>query len=376
MEVKIAHCSDFHLGVKNGSSKTAITNVERKKILLEVIEKCKQQAAQLLLISGDFFDDVKVSPSEVEEIKTILSSCPEIKIFISPGNHDPFTPDSPYAVYKWPQNVYIFKNTTIDYFELPELRTRVWGAAFRSIYQTEGMLSEIPELSRDFLNICMMHGTVTAKDKDYYNPIKLSEMENSHMNYIALGHIHKKTPISKINDTFYAYSGSPFGNGFGETGDKGIYIGIISQNNCDLKFQKINSRNYEKLTLTLHSADNCSELSNFIIKEIKHHYGENFAQNLYEITLSGSIKEDFLIDPKYLELLLQNKLFFVKIIDKTTVEINVEKLAFRNDFKSMFIKKTLQRIDAAQSEEEKNLLEKALKIGIKAFTEDITCYED
>lgn len=372
MEIKIAHCSDFHLGTNKSVNKFGVTNIERRKILIDVIEKCKNQDVKILLIAGDLLDDVKISSAEIQEIQNILSLYPEIKIFISPGNHDPFTPDSPYKIYKWPKNVHIFKSNHLDYAEIPELKTRVWGAAFCGIYQTSGLLDKVSDINLEFLNICVMHGNITScSDKDYYNPIKNSEIEESQMDYIALGHIHKKTPISKLKNTFYAYSGSPFGSGFRETGDKGIYIGTISKSSCNLEFHKMYMRNYEKLVLTLPTVCDHNDILKFILNQLESKFGAGFDKNLYEITLEGTVKEEFLIDTKYLELMLENKLFFVKIIDKTTIKIDTEKLALRSDFKSMFIKKALKRINDSQDKEEKQLLQKALKIGIKAFSEDV-----
>ena len=82
MEIKIAHCSDFHLGTNKSVSKFGVTNIERRKILIDVIEKCKNQDVKILLIAGDLLDDVKISSSEIQEIQNILSLYPEIKIFI------------------------------------------------------------------------------------------------------------------------------------------------------------------------------------------------------------------------------------------------------------------------------------------------------
>ena len=65
----------------------------------------------------------------------------------------------------------------------------------------------------------------------------------------------------------------------------------------------------------------------------------------------------------------------MRIKDKTETKIDLAKLNLRNDFKSLFIKEALKHISVAETKEEKEIDKAALKLGLRAFTEDVT-YND
>ena len=245
MKIKIAHCSDLHLKANYKNN-----YYESEDSFFSILNECKKHKVDLLLIAGDLFDDINLENFKITHIKQELKNF-GIKTFISPGNHDPFTPDSPYNTPNWPENVYIFKENKLSYVSLPDLKVKVWGAAFNNTYETCSILKNSGIFkSDDFINICVIHGTITNNSSnEYYNPIKIEDIKKSNMDYIALGHFHKRTPILKEGNTFYAYSGSSCSKGFSETGEKGIYIGTISKKECDLKFIKTCKRSYEKISI-------------------------------------------------------------------------------------------------------------------------------
>lgn len=366
LKIKIAHCADLHL-----ESKSETKNYEIKETFLNMLGICKSENVDFLLISGDFFDDTNVSEKALIWVKNELENF-GLKTIISPGNHDPFTNDSPYNKGVWPENVYIFKENKLTHFDFPELKTKIFGAAFTSIYQKKALFNLKENLDSNFVNLCVMHGTVTNSSDEFYNPINPSKIEKSGFDYVALGHIHKRSKILKLGKTLCAYSGSVCPKGFSETGAKGIYIGEISKNGCNFKFKKVCKHSYEKITLDISGVSN---VSNFILGSIKSNFGEGFENNSYEITLTGEIEEEFNLDIEAIKLFLSSRLNSASIKDRTETKIDFAKLNLRNDFKSLFIKEALKQINDAETEEEKEIAKAALKLGLKAFTEDVT-YND
>ena len=53
-----------------------------------------------------------------------------VPVFIAPGNHDFYGPQSPYARVNWPGNVHIFTTPDLESVELPDLNCVVHGCAF------------------------------------------------------------------------------------------------------------------------------------------------------------------------------------------------------------------------------------------------------
>ena len=92
------------------------------------------------------------------------------------------------------------------------------------------------------INLCVVHGEVVSEGgESNYHGITPGILAGSQMDYVALGHIHKRTELQTIGGTTYAYSGCPDGRGFDETGEKGVYLGEIRKGAVDLHFRKMSS---------------------------------------------------------------------------------------------------------------------------------------
>ena len=69
------------------------------------------------------------------------------------------------------------------------------------------------------------------------------------------------------------------------------------------------------------------------------------------------------------------EVYFAKIKDSTETKIDFEKLSGEITLKGLFVKNMLAKIDNS-SEEEKELLNKALNLGLKAFNSEVEYNED
>lgn len=370
MQVKIAHIADIHLGVKccGIGNRCEQRSSEITSTFYKIVKICEYENIDFLLIAGDLFDDVGVSELYLKELKKVFSKV-NFKIIISPGNHDPHTPDSPYNT-KWPKNVFIFKSLNMDKFSFPEYGLDIWGSAFQGPYKNENLIG-FADVDESKINLCVIHGNLSSLENDDYCPISAGDIGKSKMDYIALGHIHKRSNIGCVGKTHFAYPGCPEGSGFDETGKKGFYIGTIAKGICNLEFRSVCRRIYENLEVNISGLNSEHDIIDKILGEIQNIAGEDCFDNLYQIKLIGYTAEDFFVDINSIEAQINDKIFFVKLIDQTETEIDTEKLKFRNDFKSIFIKKMLTKIESSITDEEKDANKLALKLGLKAFERDV-----
>lgn len=84
-------------------------------------------------------------------------ACP---VFIAPGNHDPYTPYSPYAAENWPENVHIFRSLEMEAVELPELGCVVHGCAFAGPERTDQALAGFTVPTDGKCHLMCLHGDV------------------------------------------------------------------------------------------------------------------------------------------------------------------------------------------------------------------------
>ena len=376
-EIRILHCADMHLGAELSTfGRKAVTRrAEVKRTFLNILKLCQDEKIQLLLIAGDLFDNVHVQKTMLEEIKNGLAGLEDTTIAIAPGNHDPITEDSPYLLKDfWPDNVIIFKGA-LEKIELEKLGVRLWGGAFTGTYQTDSMLKNFTIPDDELINICVIHGELVAPhQKSNYNPITEMQLKNSKVDYVALGHIHEQTEVLKAGNTYYAYSGCPEGRGFDELDEKGVYIGTVSKGLCRLKYRRLCQRMNVELHVDISDAKNSKMAADIILDKMKSRYEENYSENLYKVILEGMIADNVSIDIDDIKAILY-EIFFVKIKDHTTVKIDFDAVPEETTLRNIFIRKMMERInDAGPDEKEK--LNKALRLGLKAFFGEVKYSED
>lgn len=377
-QVKILHCADVHLGAELTTlGRSAVTRrTEIKKTFMNILKLCQTEEVQLLLIAGDLFDNVHVQENIIEEIKNEFVSLKDTIVAIAPGNHDPLTEDSPYlAKDYWPENVIIFKSQ-LECIEIKSLGVRLFGAAFTETYETTSMLKDVTVPKDELINICVIHGELVAPNqKSNYNPITETQLKNSRMDYVALGHIHKQTDVLKAGDTYYAYSGCPEGRGFDELNEKGVYIGVVSKGFCKLEYHKLCKRMNIELHVDISDAINSKMATDIILDKMKLKYGDTYSENLYKVVLDGMIADNVCIDSDEIKASLNDEVFFIKIKDNTTINIDFDSIAKESTLKSIFVRKMLERINDSKPEERKHL-DTALRLGIKAFFGEVKYSED
>ena len=374
-KIKILHSADIHFDTpfSGMTPKEALKSKEELKQVFEnIIKMTLEKEIDILLIAGDIFDNLSVNKTTLYFIKNCFENISKVKVFISPGNHDPFNEKSFYSIVDWPNNVHIFKGN-MESVILEDLNTVVWGAGFNTSHVNKSLLKEVKRVDR-YNNIMVLHGEITTtKDGNDYNPITEEDIARSNMDYIALGHRHKFSEVKKIENTYYSYSGCPQGRGFDELEDKGIILIELKDKFVESKFIRTSIRNYYEKEINIQGCFGYSEVKNKIINEIPSHDRKN---NFYKIILIGEVCEEFTLNEEFLQESLKDEFHFVKVIDKSEIKLDINELIKGYSLKSIFAKKIYERLQNAETEEEREIITLALKIGLQSISgEEVKIYE-
>lgn len=376
-KIKILHCSDLHLCSELSflKNKAKARRQEVLNTLQNIINTCHTQNIELLIIAGDMFDSNHIDSATLSAVKNMFSLIPNVIIAIVAGNHDYYAVDSPYSDDDWPSNVVIFYNN-FSKKEFPEKNLRLCGSSFVCSYQ-EQTNTNISVPDDNMINILIYHGDVISENQtSRYNPITVKQIEKSGFDYVALGHIHSASQVLKAGNTSYAYSGTPDGNGFDETGKKGVYIGYIYKHRTDLVFCETSSRVYDNINFDITTLTSNSQITRGILKKLESIYGENYNENLYKITLTGKTPDGFSPNVRSISLELMETIYYTAIINASVPDIDMDILASDFSLKGLFTKKMLAKINSCKSETDKKVYENALYIGLKAFDGEVSFYED
>ena len=226
--MKFVHIADIHfdcpfssLSVRENLSD--YRRLEQRKVFKKVIDYIKENNIKYLFIAGDLYENEYVRKSTINYINNLFLEIPNTKIFISPGNHDPYIKNSYYAEFEFSPNVYIFKNSFFECKELPDIN--IYGIGFQDFYCKDINYSSINVIQNGKPNFMIMHASLDGGNEENreYNPISKNRLENLDMDYIALGHIHK--PYYNIEKSQkIVYPGSLISLGFDEKGVHGMIV--------------------------------------------------------------------------------------------------------------------------------------------------------
>ena len=155
------------------------------------------------------------------------------------------------------------------------------------------------------------------------------------------------------------YPGSIVSLGFDELGEHGMIVGDIDKERINLKFIPLDETEFKLYDLDVTEIISKEEL---IEKINELSFEEN---NLIEIILTG--KRNFEIDRYELYKLISNDKI-IKIKNKTKINYDLEKLSNDTTLKGLFTKEMFRKLsDENISNEEKEIIEKAVEIGMEAL---------
>ena len=232
--MKFVHIADMHFDIPFTSlnSREGLgekRRLEQRSAFKKAINYIKDNNVEYFFIAGDLYEHEYVKKSTIDFIINCFNEIPNTKIFISPGNHDPYIKNSYYEAYDFGSNVYIFKNSYVEKYE--DENVNIYGMAFTEFFMEETPLENIVIEDNNKLNILVAHCDLNgSKDADgfSYNPILESKINSLGFDYLAIGHIHKNN-FDNSNNAHYP--GSPISLGFDELGKHGM---IARRNNKKL----------------------------------------------------------------------------------------------------------------------------------------------
>lgn len=188
--MKFIHIADMHFDapfktLADGQEFGKQRRMEQRQILKELIEYIKLKKIPFLFISGDFYEHQYIRKSSIEYINNLFKEIPETKIYISPGNHDPFIKNSEYNNFNWNNNVYIF-NDEIKLYEFEDVD--IYGFGFTDFYCTSSKLDNIVLKNPEKINILITHGSIDTSltIEKQYNPINSKVISKIGFDYVAL----------------------------------------------------------------------------------------------------------------------------------------------------------------------------------------------
>ena len=225
---RILHFADLHLdSVFAWAGDGANARRENlRRTLRNITDLAKEIESDALLCGGDLYEHDRVTPDTAEFLRTTFAALDPMPVFLAPGNHDWYGPESLYASMKWSPNVHVFREPRFTAAALADGLT-LWGAAHQAPANTDNFLDGF-KVRGPGKHIALFHGaerswlTQQGEGKAPHAPFDATDIEMAGFSHAFLGHYHRPRDAER-----HTYPGNPDPLEFGEDEKRGPVIATI-----------------------------------------------------------------------------------------------------------------------------------------------------
>ena len=350
--MKILHTADIHLGSKLESKFPKDKSDIRKKELLNsfgrMVDYANDNNISIIILSGDVFDKDNPTLKDKEYFYKTIKQNPQIDFFYLNGNHDKEGSYTENDIL----NLKTFSKTEFTSYQIED--DIVISGIEMTPSNSKSFYSQL-KLDKNKFNIVMLHGDAT--DSAGMDKIKIDNLKNKNIDYLALGHIHSYK-AGKIDDRgIYAFPGCLEGRGFDECGEKGFIVLDIEDKNIGYEFIPFASRTIIELDVDISTAKDYYDIE----KLVKSATSKIDKKNILRINLVGEVGVGIEFSNTDLEVALHD-FFFVNIKNKTTLKIDIKDYENDKSLIGEFIRGVYN--NSSYSDEDKKQI---INLGLKAI---------
>ena len=349
--MKILHCADIHLGSKIESKFPKEISSIRKRELMNtfsrMVDYAKSEDIKIILLSGDVFDKDKPSLKEKEYFYKIIKSNPEIDFLYLNGNHD----KEGSFIEKDISNLKVFSKETITTYQYDNISI----SGIEITPSNSNVFYSRINLNEDNINIFMLHGEISSSSG--MDKIKLESLKNKNIDYLALGHIHKRDE-GKIDERgIYVYPGNLEPRGFDECGEKGFVVLDITDK-ISHTFIPFSKRTIHEVIVDVTGVQSSFD----ILMKAKEKVKAIPYQDILRIRLVGELSLNVEVDEREIEVSLSSY-FFVNVKNETTSSLDPSKYDNDKSLIGEFIRGVYE--NNTYSDEEK---QKIVAMGLRVIS--------
>ena len=398
--VKLIHTADLHLdsAFRSRFTKEEAENRRQKQLMAwkELLSFAVEKKVQGILIAGDLFDSPVVSHGTMDFFLSTMAEHPEISFFYLRGNHD--TENTFRYQENLPKNLFLFSEKGKKYrlndrlllagveygtkdisFGENEGATQGAGQAVEQAVGQENVRgaealskseseseeeSKFLKLKEEDCNILLLHGALyqgSAKGDAIQGEegIFLKNLEKLPLSYIALGHIHKGGEGKLNNGALWAYPGCLQGRGFDEEGERGFLYLKVEEEKKEIRKEFIPIKQGEFRILEIELLEDEGTLACLKKIEVEMEKAGIAKEDSLRIILKGKKGLEQERNLRYLQLQLQDSVFFLEIRDECELSWNREEAMKEKSLKGEFL-----RVLAAQDNLSKEEQEEIIALGM------------
>jgi len=374
MSVRILHLADLHLGAAFPSMGERGT--ERTRDFLSAFQRAVEFAASperpvdLVAIAGDLFDTHDPEEGLAFQVESCLErlSKGNVPVVLVPGTHDAYSyRRSIYRRVRLPEGVHLITEPHLA----PGPRLTIQGETvqlYGIAYDPAVSARPLAEFSRHGVadyHVGVLHGALqdspTWKIRPSDLPIERSEIASSGLNYLALGHYHNFVEVRE-GGSVAVYPGTLEGRKFGEDGARYLLVATLSGGSVSLERKPWNTRTLSQVTIDFMNAAIHDERR--LLERLGAFAGE---REIVRVRLEGAA--DFAFESERICGSIRDRFFHLEVDDRTYLMDTALLGQFKDEatIRGAFVRRTLDRLSKASTQQEKETVTLALRVGLAEF---------
>ena len=362
MNYTILHTADVHLDrAYSGAGMTPAIAANRRQELRDAFRRLTGLALELpahaVTIGGDLFEHERSTLDTGHFLRAQCERLGAIPVFIAPGNHDPYLPDSLYRRIEWPANVHIFSEPRLRPVALAPGLT-LWGAAHNAPDLRDNLLAgfRVPNEGR---HVLLFHGSdahAVPEGKLAHAPFQPQDIAATGADFALLGHYH--SPRIHAQAAF-AYPGSPEALDFSEEGEHCLLRLDIGGDGVRPQLLP-----FGRVRYLTHRVDVTPMLSSDEVRAAIASLGEEGA--IARVVLEGRLQPEVDLDTAALYNACAERFAYLDIVNGTRPGYNLDEIAEESTTRGAFVRTLRARLETAQGPD-RETAEAALVLGLQAF---------
>ncbi|MGZ6256237.1 MAG: metallophosphoesterase family protein [Candidatus Limnocylindria bacterium] len=294
--MRLLHFADLHLDAPFAWARPEVARLRRRnrrETLTRILQLADEERVDGVLCGGDLFEQERFTPDTVTFLRESFART-DRPIYLAPGNHDWYSPRSPYALVEWSPNVHLFTEAHLTPVELDEGVT-LWGAAHRAPAGTAGFFDDF-RTDRGGVHLALVHASEKSalpfqeSGKEPHSPFDAAELEAAGIAHAFLGHYHVARDRAR-----YTYPGNPDPLEFGESEGRGVVLATIAEDGSVTRDRRtVAVSQVHDLTVALDGCHHLDDVRQRIAMAIAPLAGS------VRVTLGGEIPADLPVDARAL----------------------------------------------------------------------------
>ncbi len=210
---RIVHFADLHLdaGFAWAGATSSVARQRRQGLrnaLVRIVAIAREAEADALFCGGDLYEHDRVTPDTAEFLRETFAGLAPTPVYVAPGNHDWYGPQSIYALTDWSANVHVFREARLLPVPLGPSLT-LWGGAHLAPANTGNFLSGF-RVRGPGAHIALFHGAERSwfaeqgSAKQPHAAFDAGEIEAAGLLHAFVGHYHRPKDAER-----HTYPGNP-----------------------------------------------------------------------------------------------------------------------------------------------------------------------